>query len=461
VIPNNLLTSGSASSLKVRLCNFLGVCGSKSKSFVVSASRNVPVVLLNSRNQISVFTNSTLSLSGDSYTGICGGGVSRASLSFTWTLSEKNVILSALEFRSVSVNPREFKLPSYLLSVGSLYKLTLTVKHSISMKYSSATVDVFVKSGDLMCVLVGSDELGLRIEGSLLLDMSKSYDSNLDPTSKSDAGEMSFQLRCLQISPAYHDSCPSLRFASSSTSTLSKVIVTANSSLAMVGDVFQIVMRGRSSKSSADVRSCEKVIQISILASLSPVVKFEVLSGSKMNPSSKLKILGRVDMGSSGQIQWSVNDDSIELPFVSLSPISRSLLSSSTNSPHVLSLVLIGNSLPSQSSFIFTLSCSLVNGYSVSNSVTISTNSPPFGGVLEVSPVKGMMLQTLFSMNALDWVDEDLPLLTNLDTYLPPHRLLPISCCCDLSCSCPTHPHFFLLGLSSFLKSQIPISLVW
>jgi hypothetical protein len=48
-----------------RHSNFLGACGSKSKSFVVSASRNVPMVLLNARNQISVFTNSTLSISED------------------------------------------------------------------------------------------------------------------------------------------------------------------------------------------------------------------------------------------------------------------------------------------------------------------------------------------------------------------------------------------------------------
>jgi hypothetical protein len=42
--------------------------------------------------------------------------------------------------------------------------------------------------------------------------------------------------------------------------------------------------------------------------------------------------------------------------------------------------------------------------------VIISTNSPPFGGVLEVNPAVGVMLQTLFSMFGLGWVDEDLPL---------------------------------------------------
>jgi hypothetical protein len=408
VIPSGLLTSGFTYSLEVKLCNFLGACGFEVKNFVVSSSKIVPVVVLHASADLSLFRNSSLSLSGNAYISVCGGGESRADLQLSWTLSKNNFLSSPI-MQSVSVNPKEFKLPSYRLSVGSLYNLTLTAKHSISMKYSSASVNVFIKSGDLVCVLAGGDELGLRIDDSLLLDMSKSYDSNVDPSSSSQP--LSFEIRCFQISPLYRDSCVSLVFSSAPPAFSSAtILVTSNSSSAVVGDVFQIVMKGRSSKSSEDVRSCEKVFQISILASLSPVVKLELLSGFKMNPSSKLKILGRVDMESSGEVQWSVNDNSIVLSSVSLSPVSQSLPSSPANSPQVLSLVLNRNSLPPQSSFIFTLSCSLTNGYSSSNSVTISTNSPPFGGALEVSPAKGVMLKTLFSMVGLSWVDEDLPL---------------------------------------------------
>jgi hypothetical protein len=247
----------------------------------------------------------------------------------------------------------------------------------------------------------------LRVDRSLFLDMSRSFDSNFGPNSLFNPHPLSFELRCFQISPLYRDSCPSLIFSSSSRSG---VVVTPNSTSAVIGETFQIVMRGISSNSAEDLRRCEKFIRISILASLSPVVRLEVSSGSKMNPSSKLKILGSVDMGSSGELQWSVNDDSIVLSSVSLSPLSRSLPSSPINSPHVLSLVIVGNSLPPQSSFVFTLSCSLTNGYSSSSNFIITTNSPPFGGVLEVNPVKGVMLETVFTMLSLDWVDEDLPL---------------------------------------------------
>jgi hypothetical protein len=409
VIPNSLLTSGFAYSLEVRLCNFLGACGLGVKRFVVSSSKNVPMVLLHSGAGISIFRNSSLTLSCDAYISACGGGESRGELLFSWVLSETNVLLSSPIMQSVSVNPREFKLPSYRLRVGSLYNLTLTVKHTRWMKSSSVSLNVLIKSGDLVCILTGGDELGLRIDGSLLLDMSKSYDSNIDPSSRSQP--LSFKIRCFQISPLYQDSCLSLVFSSPPlASSSSQVLVTTNSSAAVVGDAFQIMISGTSPESTGDLRSCVIAARISILAALSPLVKFEVISGPKMNPSSKLKLLGRVDMESSGEVQWSVNDHSIVLSSISLSPLSRSLPASPINSSHVLSLVIVGNSLPQLSSFIFTLSCSLVNGYSSSNSITISTNSPPFGGALEVSPVKGVMFQTLFSMLGLGWVDDNLPL---------------------------------------------------
>jgi hypothetical protein len=403
VIPSGLLKSGYAYSLEVRLCNFLGACGLWVRNFVVSSSKDVPVVLLHSRDAISIFRNHSLFISGDAYTSTCGGERNRGSLLFSWSLlSEKNVILSSKEIQSVSVNMREFMLPSYRLRANSLYKLTLTAKHSISAKYSSVSLSIFVESGDLICLLVGADDLGLRVGGSLLLDLSKSYDSDVDPNSNPQP--LLFELNCFQVSPSYRDSCHSLIF--SSPVSTSEVFVTANSSSAMINDIFKIVLKGRSSNL---VKSCEKVVQITVLPSLSPVLQLDMLSGSTMNPSSKLKVLWRVDTGSIGEVQLSVNDDSVMLPSVSLSPLFRALPNSSS-SLQVSSLVIVGNSLPSQSSFLFTLSCSLVNGHSSLSSVIIRTNSPPFGGALQVNPVEGVMLETEFTLFSFNWVDEDLPL---------------------------------------------------
>jgi hypothetical protein len=415
LIPNRLLSPGYAYSLEVKLCNFLNSCGSTVKSFVMSSSPGVPVVFLNSQNKMSIFRNATLFISGDGYTSNCEGSKSRSYLSYSWTLFENGVLQSSPELQSESVNSREFMLPSYRLVVGSLYSVKLTVRHLKSLKDSSSSVGVLVSSGDLICVSVGSDRIGLRLDGSVLLDLSGSYDSNLHPRDSIDSNsELHFELNCFRISPSYLEDCHSLNFTQL-TSSHSQVAVAVNSSSSSVsvsaGHVFKIVMTGRLSSSGADDnRRCQKVIELSILDPLSPLLTLEALSGSKINPSSKLKILASVSMVSSGNLSWTVNDDSIDLSVASLSPIFRSLPSSLSNSPYVLSLVVAGNSLPQQSSFTFTLTCSLVNGYSSSSSVTIATNSPPFGGVLEVNPPQGVMLETLFSMFALGWVDEDLPL---------------------------------------------------
>jgi hypothetical protein len=123
-----------------------------------------------------------------------------------------------------------------------------------------------------------------------------------------------FELSCFQVSPSYHPLCDSLIFTPLSSSTVN------HSSTVTTNDMFQIVMRGRSSLGNiADNRRCEKVIELSLLNSHAPLVTLEVLSGTKMNPSSKLKILGRVDMASSGKMKWTVN---------------RRLSSSATSTPH-------------------------------------------------------------------------------------------------------------------------------
>jgi hypothetical protein len=402
VIPNALLSSGYAYSLQVRLCNFLGGCGSMLKSFVVSASMNVPVVLLNSQS-LSIFRNATLSLSGDAYTTVCGGGKSNRYLSYSWSFSPGDL-------RSTSVNPRELKLPAYQLSLDTLYTARLTVKHLISMESSSDTVQVSVLSGDLKCLILGGDNLGLRLDGSLLLDMSESYDTNEDNTDPL-SPPLVFDFFCFQTFPSYREGCDGLIF-SPLTSSLSRVVVTINSSFhpeVTPGDKFTIVFRGKSTNSQ-DFRSCERVIEVLILDSLAPVLRLDLLSGERINPSSKLKIRATLDMKSAGLSTWSVNDESIVLLSQSLSPLSRQLPASPFGSPNVMSLVLVGNSLSQQAIFIFTLTCTLDNGYSSSSSVTVTTNSPPFGGVSDVSPRRGLMLETIFLLFSSGWVDEDLPL---------------------------------------------------
>jgi hypothetical protein len=397
----------------------------------VSSSQQVPVVLFQSRDRFSVFRNETLSLFGDAFVANCDqdSQKNRANLIFDWSLFVSSssgglVLQSSREMQSVSVNPREFRLPPYRMSVGLLYTVKLSAKHSKSMKTSSSSVQILVRAGDLICQSLGGGEFGLRLDGSLLLDLSKSYDSNVDPKSTALAKtDLWFDWSCFRTSPSYQPDCKSLIFSRLPLSP-SQFVVSVNSTVrTAIHDVFVVEMRGMTSASSSpsstgsDRRSCQKTIRLSILGSLSPSMRLDVISGSKMNPSSKLKILASVDLPSSGELSWSINDASTQLSAVALSPISRTLPASPPGFPHSVSLVVAGNSFREQSSLTFTLTCSVLTGRFFRSTVVVM-NSPPFGGTLEVRPQVGVMLETQFTMRSLDWSDDDLP-LSSVFGYLP------------------------------------------
>jgi hypothetical protein len=216
------------------------------------------------------------------------------------------------------------------------------VKDLDSFKSSSVSVKVVLKSGDLLCEIRGvGDELGMRIDEPLLLDFSQSYDSNVG----SGKTEIRFNLHCFQLIPVYRETCQYLNFSSQS---YSKVVVQVDdrASNVKVGDVFQLIVNGKSSQLS-DQRQCERKIRLTILGSLSPVISLNILSGLSMNPSSKLKIVGEVNVKSNESqlfVDWNVNDPFLYLSSFSLSPLnpnSSSSLGTSTKK-YVISLVLIG-----------------------------------------------------------------------------------------------------------------------
>jgi hypothetical protein len=441
-ISHHLLSPDSVYTLEVTLCNFLFACGIKSKTFVVSSSSNVPVVSLRAQNTITINRNTTLLISGGAYVSVCQNDAQTTStmktslsLKYTWTLSKDNVLQEAPSLQSVSVNPMQFKLPAYTLSPLTLYSVQLTVMHTVSLKSSSATVLVSVNGGEIICSitspsssssstqsrLVGSD-LRLRVGESLQLDWAGSYDENL--VGSSTHSQLLFEWNCFKISPSYQSSCEGLLVIGASPTSSSQIQIDTNSSTVRDQDLFQFSLRGRSATAAVgDTRYCERIFNLMVLASESPLLAINVIGGSvlsseaiKFNPSTKLKVLGSVAIKSPGQALWSVDDPSIDLLSLSLSPLSLTLGPSQT--PHVFSLVVPGGSL-SQSAFTLTLSCSLDNGRSSSLRVLIQPNSPPSSCSFVVDPPVGIMLQTSFLMVTSACIDEDLPFSYQFGYFYP------------------------------------------
>jgi hypothetical protein len=130
-----------------------------------------------------------------------------------------------------------------------------------------------------------------------------------------------------------------------------------------------------------------------------------------INSSSKLKVVGTVDLKSSGEVFWTVSDPSIDL--------SHSLTLSAAS--HVLSFVRPGNSLVDPASglpfsFVLSLNFKSGDGKLSSTSETIKTNSPPSLCQFEVSPRVGVILETTFVILLLVALMKTCRFLTNSDT---------------------------------------------
>jgi hypothetical protein len=412
----------------MRLCNFLGGCGEASHQFSVSEFENVTI---NSVRNREMKKKSVLLISGQASTSVCGGGRSVSNLEFSWKLEPISLSnaspgnSSSPILQSTSNDPRTFRLPAYSLEVGSLYSLTLTVRHSISSRASSSSISIRLLRGGVIPVISGSSEKLLNVDGVLLLDGSASYDEDVP---RPNIGSLLYSFSCVQLEPSYSGDChlnfifdsvattssaSSSSFFSSST-TLISVKDSSKPSYNLTSNTVwshEVTMRVK----SADNRISSVSVRVRVLPSESPLISIVSLSGTRINPSQKLKLSGEVLSGAgvqsgsvSGVASWRVDDASISLVARSLSDISKNLMLFRSGST-VMSLVLSPDTLPQQSRFVFTLSCVLSSGYSSSSSIVITTNSPPLPGAYEVSPVRGgRMMETVFEFVAFGWEDADL-----------------------------------------------------
>jgi hypothetical protein len=347
----------------------------------------------------------SLTVSGNAFTSICGLGKSTANLKFSWSIKESNILQ---DLKSLSVNPREFLLPPYSLQVGSFYTVTLTATHQLSLQSASVSTQVYVRTGEVVCVLSSGPQLSHRIDEISQIDWSESYDENIPNVYGTHAG-LSFSYHCFQSSPAYRDTCGLIFTTTVGTDGLTMKVDPSAAIPPAVGDVYTLTVTATSGD-SPDIRTSTATVAISIVTSLAPVVALSAPSGIRINPSSKLKLVATIDLKSEGIVTWSLSDSSISLSDSALSSLTRSLPASLPGSPHVISLVLSGDALPEQSMFVFQLQVQYGQNLTTSNSIEIQTNSPPVSGSFLIDPPKGITLQVTFTFLASQWVDADLPL---------------------------------------------------
>jgi len=431
---------GFSYKIKVKICNFLGGCGESSHNLKVLKSESVPIVSINSNKTRSMKRKSILMISGQGSMLDCKK-VSISNLKYDWNItllqssSSSSIKSTTTILKSISNDPKSFRLPSYSLSVGSIYLLTLTVT-SDSKSSSSSSITINVIKGDIIGLVSGSVEKMLSLDGSILIDVSGSYDEDMNLESSSN---LLYSYSCIQLEPSYksfsflnflpfnnfnnnnnnnqnnnENNYYNLKSNSFISSSIMKVSVINSTLVSMVGSVHEIKIIV---KERFDNRTSVVKVKVKIVSPESPRISIISEGGNKINPSDKLKLSGEVisSFESSGLLLWSINDESISLEDVSLSDIKRRIIPSSSSSNLMritkISLVLPSNILPQQSTFTFTLQFNSSSFSLSSSSITITTNSPPLPGIYEVSPSNGgLMLETVFSFVASQWEDEDIPI---------------------------------------------------
>lgn len=129
-IPRKWLIAGHVYSFTAVFCNFLGACGTASKSVAVTSSATTPVVSIAGLSTRTISAWTPLLITANAYTQSCGvgGAQSAANLKYTWSLYLSGAMDTLLPNASVSQNPAAFKLNPYTLSAGKTYRAQVSVQ---------------------------------------------------------------------------------------------------------------------------------------------------------------------------------------------------------------------------------------------------------------------------------------------------------------------------------------------
>ena len=404
-VPSTLIERGFSYIFSVYLCNFLSICNQASQ-VVVAVESVIPIVYLPGQPIRTTRRNSLVTIASAASVSLCSGDNSKSiSLQYSWAISQNGIPL--LSMSSVSNDPSKLILSPYILTANTYYTVQVTVTIKGSLKTAAASCVLFVSVGKVVSVVSGGQSRNVKVQSSMRIDASNSYDEDVKGLTGTAAG-LFFDWNCVQIAPILNNSCLStLAWSSGGTST-SAVTFTSLVSSAGTQSVITIVVQDSSGK-----RKSTSTVTITVVPVNAPIVSSSsnALNGV-MNPSQSLQLFGSViypDISprSIPVVCWSVSDRSLNLTAVSITPVSAVLKAVSNN----VYLVIPPSTLLAGSVLTFTLSCCGDESLpSYSSSVTVTVNAPPRAGFFQLYPNPGIELQDNFLFSAGQWTDSDLPM---------------------------------------------------
>eukprot|EP01039_Chlorochromonas_danica_P009601 gene9601-10612_t len=425
LIPSLYFEPNLVYSWEVTLCNFLSSCSTATKK-LTTLSTIAPSISILGPSVQTVYRRDGMTLLTQSSLSLCNDSNSKGmKLSYSWSIVNRGGL--PLMLSSTSRDPSRFVLPRSTLQVSELYTVRVNVSvlggsSHAQVASTSSSVQIYVASGNVVASIAGGNQRSLRVGEKLVLDGSSSYDEDL---ASIDPSTLQYSWSCMQISPMLNDSCSGVfngtSFASSKSSSAVVLSLLSSASAGSVAAITLVV----TSTSAGNVKSGSATVQVTLLASLSPLIEIgssTSLQTKVANSQRPLQLTSQISVPvgvTGGWIGWSADESSgVKLASAAFTPSLNVSISASSSSAVLYNLYLPLNTaaLPMESSLKFTLTCSLaftdasVAKSSWSSSISFSVNAPPQGGSYSVSPVQGTELIDPFTFLCDKWRDEDLPI---------------------------------------------------
>jgi hypothetical protein len=411
-IASSHFVANSQYTFIVTLCNFLGKCGSGSRSVSI-VSTIVPLVTIHGPNIISLTRSQNLLLLSSVVLKDCSNTERTTSrdIFITWSidLASTSSFTPLPSLQSISKDPMRFLLSAYSLQTNQAYVITAKVTSLVSIPTGVASVQVFVNTGKVVAVVQGNSMRNMRTLDTLVLDASNSYDEDQHNVYGLSAG-LTFAWSCVLIEPILSYNWANVidhQLFSSSFSLPALIIKTLNSAS---GTSIRLTLQV---SDSTHQRSSSSEVTVSILPLLSSTIALTSNTvQSQINSGQSLRLTGSVGMpmGVSGNATWRISSgDNIDLSLITLNPLFMKL--SATIQSYSLYLSFLPNSLTVGIRYIFELKCQLpYPGGTTTSMIAININSPPTPGVFTLNPLNGKEIVDTFTFLASQWTDKNLPL---------------------------------------------------
>jgi len=389
-IPSSLFDSDTY-TFTVGLTNFLGFESSLSSKVTISSKDNLPVLTVSGSKYLTMYSFDVLSVNVIASVSSCA---TSKSINYTTALYLNGI---SSDLKSTSSDPRYFILPAYSLSAGFTYSILFT---ATSMSASaSESVSVIVERGLVHAIISGGSVRQSPVDKDLTIDASSSYDED------SSTSDLSYLWSCTistSSSSLYGSSCSS---AISSSLSQSSIIIGSSSLSTLLTYKFEVsvsTVDGRSSSASVFVQpSSSGGATVEISSTLDAI-----------NVDSKLSLSGSLSSSSSLFAYWSVYYSGSLVNITSTTSASSYFSLSSSLSNATFSIIYGTYSFTPGKSYTFRLTAYPVASKSLKtySETTITINSVPTGGVIDVSPDSGYALTTLFRMSCSLWSSSNIPL---------------------------------------------------